>query len=105
MYIPFNTGWVVVSEGNMPAKTYSRGHEIVYKNDAWVYVDNGLSLSDNRPCKKCGLIPLPGGEDACIGYLPGAVSACCGHGVSEPIVIYAETCPTTNAVDECHVQI
>lgn len=31
-------------------------------------------------------MPLPDGEDACIGHIPGVKGACCGHGVDDPYV-------------------
>lgn len=37
-----------------------------------------------RPCVACGLPPTPEGYDACLGFVEGASSACCGHGVEEP---------------------
>lgn len=35
------------------------------------------------PCPACAELPLPGGEDPCLGVLPGVTSACCGHGRKE----------------------
>ena len=64
----------------------SRGNLIIYKNDAWVYED-GTPADIDRPCKKCGKMPTKEGYDACLGYVEGVSSACCGHGVEEPYVI------------------
>lgn len=68
--------------------SYSRGHKIIFKNNKWVYLDNGKSIDDKRPCKKCGCYPTDEGYDACLGHIPGVKSACCGHGIeSEKILI------------------
>jgi hypothetical protein len=41
----------------------------------------------NRECKRCGCKPTDEGYDACIGFMHGVKSACCGHGVVDPILI------------------
>ena len=69
------------------ARSYSRGHEIEYYNNRWVYIDNGKPIDNNRPCKKCGGEPTAEGYDKCIGHIEGASSACCGHGVEEPYTV------------------
>ena len=61
--------------------SYSRGWKTEYVNDRWRYRDTGEDTSIERPCKRCGSMPTPEGYDACIGYVPKAVSVCCGHGV------------------------
>ena len=33
-------------------------------------------------------MPTKEGYDACLGHIDGAKSACCGHGVEEPYVLY-----------------
>lgn len=38
-------------------------------------------------CAKCEQ-HCPLGPDVCIGYIDGANGACCGHGVSEPWVVF-----------------
>ena len=65
---------------------YIRGHQIVYQKGKWVYADNGNPLTQERPCVRCGQMPTKEGYDACQGYVPGASSVCCGHGVSAPIL-------------------
>ncbi|MFA7218065.1 MAG: hypothetical protein WC057_05640 [Dehalococcoidales bacterium] len=72
----------------MSAISHKRGHEIIYKNNEWVYADNGESANIERPCIKCGCMPTKEGYDACLGYIEGATSACCGHGVEEGYVVY-----------------
>jgi len=67
----------------------SRGNPIAYINDEWVYSDDKIPLkNEERPCTRCGRLPTIEGYDACIGYIEGATSACCGHGVREKIIIY-----------------
>ena len=67
----------------------SRGHEIYFDepNNVWRYSDTKEVADENRPCKRCGCAPTPEGHDACLGYIEGATSACCGHGVENPYVI------------------
>jgi hypothetical protein len=71
----------------MTARSYFRGHPLIWVNGRWVYEDNGGEIPANggevRACKKCGaLYPLGEGEvDPCLGILPGVDNACCGHGV------------------------
>ena len=48
----------------------------------WMYSDTKTICDDNRPCKRCGRLPTKEGYDACLGYIEGTMSACCGHGVS-----------------------
>jgi len=67
----------------MPARAYARGHPITYRDGSWFYEDTGEPFDDSRPCIRCGKMPTPEGYDACIGNIPGASSACCGHGVGE----------------------
>ena len=45
----------------------------------WRYAD-GEPFDDSRPCLYCGRMPTAEGCDACIGHIPGAIAACCGHG-------------------------
>jgi hypothetical protein len=67
--------------------SYMRGHPIYFDGERWRYVDTGEETDDTRPCARCGRVPLPDGEDACLGHIPGMASACCGHGVTEPYAI------------------
>jgi hypothetical protein len=66
--------------------SYSRGHEIYFKNNKWLYLDNDESAENERPCKRCGRMPTAEGYDACLGHIKGAISACCGHGITDPIL-------------------
>jgi len=61
--------------------SYSRGHKIYYDGKDWRYSDNNEIDTGNRPCVRCGKKPTPEGYDACLGFIEGVNSACCGHGV------------------------
>jgi len=64
--------------------SYLRGHLIEYDDNGWNYADNKQPIDmENRACIRCGMMPTPEGYDACLGYIPGVSSACCGHGVME----------------------
>jgi len=64
--------------------SYSRGHLCEYIENKWIYSDNKMPISSEiRPCKRCGKMPTTEGYDACLGYLPGITSACCGHGTEK----------------------
>ena len=69
----------------MTARSHSRGHEIEYQ-DEWVYSDTKASITTKRTCKWCYKAPTKEGYDACLGYIPGVKSACCGHGVKRKYV-------------------
>ncbi len=68
-----------------------RGNLTIYNHikKRWEFED-GVPTDDNRPCIRCNKPPTEEGYDACLGYLPGVFSACCGHGISEPILITEE---------------
>jgi hypothetical protein len=66
---------------------YQMGHLIKYENDEWVYVDDNSTIKINRPCVKCHLLPTPEDYDPCLGYIEGAIAACCGHGVQDGYVM------------------
>ena len=67
-------------------KSYSRGWEIYFDGLYWRYSDTHEIKNDFRPCKHCGCPPTKEGYDACMGYIKGAVSVCCGHGVNKPYI-------------------
>lgn len=60
----------------------------MYNGQGWVYVDNNNPADIDRPCAKCGRMPTPEGHDACLGNIAGVSAACCGHGMSERIIIH-----------------
>lgn len=76
-YLYYEPGAVITS--------HQRGWLIRYDGANWVYADSGESIEIERPCVKCGLMSTVEGYDACVGYIPGKTSVCCGHGIHEPI--------------------
>lgn len=81
-------------------KGHSRGWDIYYDGKDWRYADNDKIMDDSRPCKRCGKMPTRDGYDACCGRVPGATSACCGHGAEEGYIVYASSAQ----VDDNHEQ-
>lgn len=71
----------------MPVKSYSRGHEIVFIDDMWLYKDTMLPVYDVRACIRCKKYPTVEGYDACLGTLKNVKSACCGHGIEKGYII------------------
>lgn len=69
----------------MAARSRLRGHPIIW-DEGWVYEDSGQGIDDGRPCLHCNRFPTKEGHDACLGYIPGVTSACCGHGVGKMFV-------------------
>jgi len=67
--------------------SHSRGNITIFKNGIWVYEDGTPLEQEERPCARCGKMPTIEGYDACLGYVEGASSACCGHGVEKPYVV------------------
>lgn len=72
---------------------HRRGHRIVRHADGrWRWADGRFlrigSSPDDPACARCGQRPGPDGEDPCLGWLPEAVGACCGHGVTTGYVAY-----------------
>ena len=59
-----------------------RGNDMyLAPGDEWRYLDGTLVSSDpNRQCGHCNLPNRDDGHDACLGVIPGAINACCGHG-------------------------
>jgi len=69
------------------AESHMRGHRIIWNSDIkrWVYKDSGSIADDSRLCPKCNKPPTKEGYDACLGFVEGFKSVCCGHGVHDPI--------------------
>ena len=65
-------------------KSYDRGWRTYLDGDIWRYVFTNAPVTERRPCRRCGHWPTVEGHDACLGYIPGVNTACCGHGVEEP---------------------
>ncbi|MEQ8353815.1 MAG: hypothetical protein RH862_20220 [Leptospiraceae bacterium] len=60
-----------------------RGHPIYWDGEQYRYLDNDALTTNewqSRPCGFCGLNRTAEGFDGCIGHIPGAINACCGHG-------------------------
>jgi len=69
-------------------RSFTRGHPIEFVDGKWRYSDTGETMDDReRPCARCGRLPTKEGYDACLGYIEGVTSACCGHGISEIILM------------------
>ena len=71
----------------MAIESYIRGHKVYYDVKEWRFKDNNKLIDENITCKRCGRKPTKEGYDACLGYVEGATSACCGHGVEEGFVL------------------
>lgn len=67
------------------AESWERGHRTFWDGKVWRYKDTGEAATGKRSCARCGKPPTGDGHDACLGCVPGATSACCGHGVHNPI--------------------
>jgi len=70
--------------------SYMRGHKIYWDSatNKWCYADTRGIADDSRPCVRCGKFSVPEGYDACLGYIPNAIAACCGHGKEKGYIIY-----------------
>jgi len=68
--------------------SHTRGHLIYWDEDrkAWFYADDQTPISQERPCMQCRKMPTPEGHDPCLGHIPGAIGACCGHGVEDGFI-------------------
>lgn len=70
--------------------SYYFGHKIYYDlyKLTWYYCDNHVLVdSETRKCPRCDQYQTKEGYDPCQGYIKGASSVCCGHGIHEPILI------------------
>ena len=62
---------------------YLRGYEITERDGVFYFTDTDKPTAEtwqDRPCGHCGLHNTPEGHDGCLGTLPNAMNACCGHG-------------------------
>ena len=82
-------GGITRKISNMTARSHDRGHEIEWDGTRWVYSDSYMLSDGQRTCIRCGQGPTKKGYDLCLGYVPGAISACCGHGIESPYRIIA----------------
>jgi len=76
--------------------SHCHGYETRFDEDSeeWVYADDLSSISNERPCQRCGMLSTIDGHDACLANLPGVINACCGHGVLDkdnyPYVMFVD---------------
>lgn len=78
----------------MPPDTH-RGHPIRFDpiSEQWHFVDDDTLVSKHwkeRPCGHCSLANTPEGHDGCLGTIPEAVNACCGHGIEAEAYVQYE---------------
>jgi hypothetical protein len=69
-------------------KSISNGYSIEHINNEWIYSDTKENINIKRLCKYCGREQSIEGYDGCLGYIPNVVSACCGHGIEKPYVVF-----------------
>jgi len=72
-----------------------RGHEIVRRNGEFIFPDTGEPTAQSgrfATCGHCGQANTPEGHDACLGTIPGAMNACCGHGETDDAYIQVDDC-------------
>jgi len=61
--------------------------------ETWHFADTGElhddeSIQGQRPCIRCSRWATEEGYDACMGFIEGAKSVCCGHGVSKGLILW-----------------
>lgn len=72
----------------MPPRAHIKGWPVIYNGRVWVWEDSRIpAAAEERPCRRCGKKSTIEGYDACIGFIKGITSACCGHGVQEPFAM------------------
>ncbi len=60
------------------------------RDECWYFLDTNKTVAatwETRACGHCNMKNTPEGHDGCIGYLPGVMNACCGHGESKAAFI------------------
>lgn len=81
--------------------SYYYGHETYFDESIGQsrYADTHepIAVPSKRPCPQCHKLPTPEGHDACLGTIPGALNACCGHGVQSGYVQWVK--PDTAEVE------
>ncbi|MBF84842.1 MAG: hypothetical protein CL489_10315 [Acidobacteria bacterium] len=63
-----------------------RGYDIERVGDRFKFKDTDEWVDETwkqRPCGFCGLKNTKEGHDGCLGTIPDALNACCGHGEKE----------------------
>lgn len=72
---------------------FQRGHNAYEDSEGQVrFWDDDSPVDDQeRPCIRCGKIPgESGGDDPCLGHLPGVKAACCGHGAWRGYIMFTD---------------
>jgi len=79
----------------MTITAYRMGHKVWWDTtiEWWRYEDTGEPIPRpkhalDRLCALCQQPPTPDGHDPCLGTIPGAKAACCGHGVQPGYVVW-----------------
>jgi hypothetical protein len=62
------------------------------------YCEDGTPWYQRKPCVRCGRSADEDGHDPCLADIPGAQFACCGHGIKEGYIKYAETPETVRII-------
>lgn len=60
---------------------YVRGNPVTWDGKRWRLADGRDAAACPLTCSECRAVHQPGEPDACLGLIPGAAGACCGHGV------------------------
>ncbi len=74
------------------ATSFLRGHEIIFIDSQWVYLDTkSPTIGNRRSCNLCGTSDSEEGHDMCLGTLLGVMNACCGHGIDDEAYVQFST--------------
>jgi hypothetical protein len=68
-----------------------RGYATYFSDGELYFSDTDeptVTTWEQRPCGNCHKPNTPEGYDGCLGYIPGVMNACCGHG--EPAEAYVQ---------------
>jgi len=86
-------------------KSYSFGHEIIFENGKWIYLDSKKPININRKCRRCGKYQIVleiDGKLADIDYCIldvvtvlnnggiKTIACCCGHGKVPGIIALSD---------------
>lgn len=94
-----------VTKCTVTVTSYFRGNPVFWDDGEWRYLSNADIADPQVNCAHCGRPPTPEGYDACLGYIPGVLSACCGHGVEEPYMVYFDRSKTECVCGRCGKKI
>jgi len=65
---------------NVGARGYLRGNVVEWDGNQWLTLTGKPAEDAILYCPTCDIAHLSEDNDACLGRIPGANSACCGHG-------------------------